>query len=268
MDSEAWQHIATGFEQRWQFPHCVGALDGKHVRLQTPPNCGSLFYNYKGYNSLVLMALVNHRYEFVYVDVGSEGRMADGGVWRECSLRKEISKNKAHLPDPSPLPRTDIVAPYCIVGDDAFPLGVNLMKPFSQRGLHDEERIFNYRLSRARRVSENAFGIMANRWRVFLGAIHLEPEAATNVILAGVILHNFLRRRTPDTYIPPGALDEELEDHTFMPGAWRADPPLQSWTTTGARNWTALAKLARLTFAAYFVSPEGEIPWQYRVLEF
>lgn len=54
------------------------------------------------------------------------------------------------------------------VADDAFPLRYYLLKPYSQRGpLKKEEKVFNYRLSRARRVSENDFGIMVSRFRIF-----------------------------------------------------------------------------------------------------
>ena len=58
------------------------------------------------------------------------------------------------------------------------------MKPYAFRGLTRENRIFNYRLSRVRRVSENAFGILANRFRVFLTLMQLSSENAEKVVLA------------------------------------------------------------------------------------
>ncbi len=81
---------------------------------------------------------------------------------------------------------------YHVVGDDAFPLSTRSMKPYPYRNLEKENRIFNYRLSRARRVIENAFGILAHRWRVFLTTIKLSPEKVTDVIFAAWCLHNLM----------------------------------------------------------------------------
>ena len=65
-DATDWARIERGFWRRWDFPNCIGAIDGKHCMIQSPPNSGSLYYNYKGYFSLVLMALVDHQYKFTY----------------------------------------------------------------------------------------------------------------------------------------------------------------------------------------------------------
>ena len=81
--------------------------------------------------------------------------------------------------------------PYVIVGDDAFPRKPFLMKPYPERNLSIEQRIFGYRLSRARRVVENGFGILANRFRVFLSPLSLTPENVEKVALASCALHNF-----------------------------------------------------------------------------
>ncbi|XP_033098289.1 protein ALP1-like [Anneissia japonica] len=109
------------------------------------------------------MALVDADSRFLYVDIGAKGRCSDGGVFQDCTLRDALEKGKLGLPEPAPLPNDDQPVPYSIVADDAFPMRSWLMKPYPHRQMTRQQRIFNYRLSRARRVVENAFGILAHR---------------------------------------------------------------------------------------------------------
>lgn len=67
---EEWELVAAGYKKMWQFDQCLGALDGKHIVLQSPENSGSQFFNYKYQYSIVLMALVDSKYNFVYINVG------------------------------------------------------------------------------------------------------------------------------------------------------------------------------------------------------
>ncbi len=105
--------------------------------------------------------------------MGCNGRISDGGVFGGCSLQGALEKRTSNIPAPAPLPESDQLAPYCIVADEAFLLKDYLMKPYPNRRLSVEQHIFNYRLSRARRVVENAFGILANRFRVLLTTINI-----------------------------------------------------------------------------------------------
>ena len=169
-----WAVIEHGFRTRWNFPGCHGAIDGKHVLIQAPPQCGSEFWNYKGTNSIVLMATVDHDYCFRYVNVGGNGRNSDGGIFRKCPLYEKLENSV--LPDGG-----------FLVGDDAFPLKTYLLKPYLHRSLTYEQKIFNYRLSRARRVAENAFGILTSRFRIFQKSMSTQVEVTDKIFVRYVL---------------------------------------------------------------------------------
>ncbi|KAK5647953.1 hypothetical protein RI129_002845 [Pyrocoelia pectoralis] len=108
-----------------------------------------------------------------YVSLGVNGGVSDGDIFHRSSLATWLNNNDLHIPPPDFLSGTQNKAPYVIVANDAFPLSINLMKPYSQRGLSYDTRIFNYRLTRARRMIENSVGMLANRFRVLLNPINL-----------------------------------------------------------------------------------------------
>ena len=146
-----------------------------------PANSGATYFNYKKTFSIVLLALVDAQYRFICVDVGCNGRISDGGVFRNSILYHAMEDGTLAVPPPCPLPGMSEKVPYFFVADEAFSLKTYLMKPFALRGLTAEKRIFNYRLSRARRVVENAFGILENRFRVFRSALAVLPESAESI---------------------------------------------------------------------------------------
>lgn len=260
---DEWRTIANGFE-KWNFPHCIGAVDGKHVLIRAPSNQGSYFFNYKGSHSIVLMAVVNANYEFIYVDVGANGRVSDGGVWANTTLSRHLEEGTAGLPEPDQVQGSQRTLPYVFVGDDAFPLKQYLMKPYPNKNQDEEQRIFSYRLSRARRIVENAFGIMASRFRILQSAIQLMPDKVVKIVLACTALHNYLRKNHEAFYTPVGSLDREnITDGTITPGSWRDCEQLLPLERL-RRNTTNDAKNIRKDFATYF-SNEGAVPWQRRV---
>jgi hypothetical protein len=230
-------------------------------------NSGSYFMNYKGFFSIVLMALVDADYKFINVNVGAAGRESDGGVFQNTSICRGLEDNSCNVPDPTPLTGSTIPIPYVIVADDAFPLKTNLMKPYSSRNLTHEKQVFNYRLSRCRRISENAFGIMAGRFRVLRHSIQLQPKSVVRIILAACTLHNFLRSVTVsrDSYTPSGVFDyEDLKQSRIIDGSWRADASsngLQPMATHVGNRSASNALQIRDMFCAYF-NGVGAVPWQ------
>ncbi|GIY13056.1 DDE Tnp4 domain-containing protein [Caerostris extrusa] len=144
----------------WQCALLVSilALKQKKRRCWAPPNTGRQYHNYKGGFSIILLASVDADYKFVLVDIGSEGHNSDGGVFRHSVISQAIECNQMNIPNSAALTSTKTVIPFVFVGDEAFPLKNYLMRPFPGNALSKERRIFNYRLSRARRCVENAFG--------------------------------------------------------------------------------------------------------------
>lgn len=256
-----WKEIIIQFARRWNYPACIGAVDGKHVRLRCPLDGGSQFYNYKGYHSLVLMGVVNGNYEFVYINVGAEGKTADGGCWRQCDFARALEKERLNLPPNVQLDANTSI-PVHLIGDDAFPMTKRLLKPYPQRMLTHDERIFNYRLSRARRLVENVFGIVSSKFHVLKTEMAFNVPHCVQVVKAVCILHNILRRLCGQSYMPPGSFDAEDINYEVIPGNWRDGEAMESLRPTTARNHLRIAKETRLKLTNYFVSEAGAVPWQ------
>ena len=173
---DEWKELEREFRIRWNVPHALGALDGKHVALKKPKNTGALYHNYKGFFSIVMFALVDGQYKFRWVDAGTAGSCSDAQIFNASQLKRRIEVGRIGFPDPAPITQGGRDVPYFILADDAFALKTWLMKPYGRRMLTREERIANYRISRGRRIVENAFGILVSRFRVMRTTIELPPR--------------------------------------------------------------------------------------------
>ncbi|CAH1984477.1 unnamed protein product [Acanthoscelides obtectus] len=192
---EEWQQIANDFDQKWNYPHCCGSIDGKHICLQAPINTGSDYFNYKGFFSIVLLAIVDANYCFTFVNIGCQGRLSDGGVFANTTFKKLLETSSLNLPSMKVLPGRILTSPFVFLGDEAFALQPHMITSFpgtQQKG--SPARIYNY--SRARRVVKNTFGIMSVIFRVFRKPMLLEPQKAERVVLASCYHQELLIQRT------------------------------------------------------------------------
>lgn len=205
---EMWKKAEEGFAELWGFPNCIGSIDGKHVKLKCPDNSGSQFFCYKNYFSLVLLAVVDPYYKFMVVDIGSYGRHSDSGIFENSLFYSEYIDKKSIVP-PKPLPGEDV--PHVLVGDEGFALQTYLMRPYPKQGVINNARKkhFNLYLSRARRVVENAFGILAMKWRVFLRAIEADVDTADYIVKAACCLHNYVISKNDNREWTPAETVEE-----------------------------------------------------------
>ena len=243
----------------------IGAMDGKHIAIKCPANSGSLYHNYKHFFSVILFALVDAEYKFIWTDIGGRGAASDAQVYNHSELLQHIDNGTLGLPAPQPLPGDNEDVPFFIVGDDAFALRENLMKPYSHRGLTREERVFNYRLSRARRVAENAFGILAQRWQIFLTTMQHTPSTVRSILRAAIVLHNLMRLRHPN--LQNAVLDQEQPNHEVEPGAWRADVNLLELQRVRGCRVNAPANRQRNLIKLWCNSPVGSVDWQNDMID-
>ena len=108
------------------------------------------------------MAIAGPEYECLYAGVGSNGRINDSGIWNKTSLLQGIQDGSVKLLNDEKLPNGEITS-YVFLGDDDFAVKRFMMKPFPQQDVTRERRIYNYRHSRVRGISEDMFGILAHR---------------------------------------------------------------------------------------------------------
>jgi len=155
--------------------------------------------------------------------------------------------------------------PYFIIGDDAFSLRTYLMKPYNTRKLTHEERIFNYRLSRAIRVVENAFGILANRFQILLTTMQHHHETVRTIVEACCILHNLMRTRYP--VLQNRLVDRAQPDGNLQPGAWREGRNLEDTIVVQGPNTASRnGKRQRNLLKHWCNSPAGSVDWQERMV--
>lgn len=240
---EKWREIIQGFENHANFLNCISAVDGKHIRIIKPIDSGSLFYNYKNYCSILLMAVCDSNYSFIFVDIGSFGKCADSTVFRDSIFYQKLMKNELNIPEDQPLTCTESpLLPNVLVGDEGFGISTKLLRPFGGNNLTVKKKVFNYRLCRARRYIECTFGIYANKWRIFHRPLNVSIELSEEIIKACCVLHNFVR-----------TMDGVNFDDTLVVDGFDDMPTLGGRTANDIRD----------KFADYFISSEGELPWQY-----
>ncbi|XP_063925016.1 uncharacterized protein LOC135138913 isoform X2 [Zophobas morio] len=193
-NEETWKKAAEGFETRWQFPNCIGSIDGKHVTIKCPQKSGSNYFCYLKKFSIVLMAIVGPDYKFLCVDIGGFGKNSDSGIFEASNMGMKCELGQMNFPQDKNLPGQTEPCPHVFIGDEAFALRPYLMRPFPYRQSRSNIRKekYNTRLCRARRVVENAFGILAQKWRIFYRPLETSVGTTVTIVKTACLLHNYL----------------------------------------------------------------------------
>lgn len=178
--------------------------------------------------------------------MGSYGKDSDSTIFKNSSLWNKLQNNSLNIPKPNLVRGIEIPIPYAFVGDEAFGLSTNMLRPYAGKYLPVNKRIFNYRLSRARRYVECSFGILSNEWRIFHRPIDVNIEFAVDIIKCCCVLHNYVRVRDgydfEDVLIVTGMEDIELNNDLSV-------------NRSINRYRDALAN--------YFNSESGQVAWQF-----
>ena len=186
------RHVMGKFGEEWQFPYAFAAADGSHLPIECP-NGGAQgmkqHFNFKGFYSIVLMALVDAEYRFIWASVGAPGNTHDSTLLQSTDLWRKIVEG-GFIPNVAQ--KIDVEISSLILGDGTFPLRTFLMKPHEDAVLPHNKRYFNFRHSRARLVTE---GRLKSRFRVLYRKCECNKETVKLYGLAFVVFHNICIER-------------------------------------------------------------------------
>ncbi|XP_015778411.1 PREDICTED: uncharacterized protein LOC107356303 [Acropora digitifera] len=238
--------------------------------IECPKNAGSAYYNYKNFHSIVLLAICDANYCFTFVDIGDYGSTNVASVLSNSAFGQAYDKDPEALKIPRPCNYKNVDnLPFVLIGNDIFPQKSWFMKPFPGKGLAEHQRVYIYRLSRARRTIENAFGILSAKWRIFRKPIKAKVDFVDKITKATVCLHNYPRLTDNATYTPAGFIDSEDSNGNILPGDWRniatgGNGGLNEIGRIVGNRYSVEASDARDAFKDYFNSADGDAdcPWQ------
>lgn len=216
------------------------------------------------------MAVADADYRFLYIDAGAYGSEGDASVFLHSDFGRSIIQNTIDLPEDAQIGSTKL--PFVFIGDDAFPLSERIMKPYSPprgRRLNDDERIFNYRLSRARRCVENAFGILTSKFICLARTVYCSPQRAQKIVTACCILHNYFLNTSRQSYCPTFFADRYDNNGHLIEGGWRNNTRsmtgLQNQSNRNNRTSNGAIEI-REHFKQFVNSEHGSLPWQRRAV--
>ncbi|XP_067208395.1 uncharacterized protein [Linepithema humile] len=162
------------------FPGVIGAIDGCHIPCKQPIGNATDYYNRKGFHSIILQGVCDHKGLFIDIFIGMPGRMHDARVFRNSPLFQYMTNAEAPLNRP-------------LIGDTAYPLLCNLMTPFKDNGHLTRSQIsYNTKLSSIRSIIETAFGLLKVKFRRLKYLDISDFELGNNMIAAACVLHNFI----------------------------------------------------------------------------
>ncbi|KAJ8915701.1 hypothetical protein NQ315_000635 [Exocentrus adspersus] len=158
------------------FPNIIGAIDGSHIKIDRPINDPHSYINRKGYYSIQMQAVCDHKRKIIDVFIGYPGSVHDSRVFRNSPLQNSLEAKCGR---------------YFILGDSGYPLQGNLLTPYKDRGnLTRRQQNYNIKLAKNRYVIEHNFGILKQKFRQLYHCKLRSPRLIIHLIRAACVLHN------------------------------------------------------------------------------
>ena len=258
LTKEEWLKISQESEENWNMPQTIGC---KQIRIVCLKLTGTLF-------SILLMAVGDANYCFTMIDLGQYGSNNDKDVLASSVMGEVFDDAEMNLPAPSKIYKSsDQDLPYFFLGDEIFPHKDWLMRSFPRTRATEEEKIYNYRHSKACCYIENAFGILSQLWKIFLKPIKASAKNVENYTLACLTLHNYLCLIENAKYTPTGFADSEDSYGNIVPGDWRKDvqignSALEDIASLRGSRAKKSALDTRDALKDFLNSEEVSVPWQ------
>ncbi|XP_034473575.1 uncharacterized protein LOC117780980 [Drosophila innubila] len=203
MPQPNWSNIVEGYQQTWEVPHCLGAVDAKLLDV-----------DYKGANDIILLASCDTNLNFTCIDIATVTDAVDNQLhWHYDFGSQLLDLQLVNILPPEPLQsgkdqkdQENFV--YTFIADSSFPMREHLITPYKSRYLDFDQFHFNRHLSRALAGSiDKAFNLLLSRWRLLSQPLRQSPSNAEKIVRAAVVLHNFVKQHE-ETYCPVDYLEE------------------------------------------------------------
>jgi len=192
--------IPAKFYSMARMPCVAGIIDGTHIKIATPSTHEEQFVNRKGYHSLNVMAVCGPDLQFYAVNSSWPGSTNDARVLRNSGLAQQF--NSGYRPFNNAV----------LLGDSGYPCLSWLMTPINSPNLSDSQERYNQSHKKTRRLVENSFGVLKNRFIILMNIVRSEPEQAAFIILACCVLHNLCIRENGEAVFEAEIFHEEEAD--------------------------------------------------------
>ena len=181
--------ITNGFKKLGRISNVIGAIDGSHIPIKAPHLFPVDYFNRKGFYSIVLQAVVDHKKKFLDICVGWPGSTHDSRILTNSNLYNKFN-NQNNLV-------TTLFNNKYILDDEGYPNLSWLIVPYKNIGrqLIQKQTYFNLKHSQTRIKVEQAFGLLIGRWRCLLHNLEVSFEIVSHIVTAYCILHNICEER-------------------------------------------------------------------------